>query len=64
MGAAAGQQTALPTQPTNVAQFQGGGSASNPYAQAAAAQNRALATTAAGTSCVLAMAARQPVRQK
>ena len=44
MGAAAGQQTALPTQPTNVAQFQGGGSASNPYAQAAGAQAQALST--------------------
>lgn len=47
MGAAAGQQTALPTQPTNVAQFQGGGSASNPYAQAAAAQSGAIAGTQA-----------------
>jgi len=59
MGAAAGQQTALPTQPTNVAQFQGGGSASNPYAQAAAAQNRALSTTAAGTSYQMNPAAAQ-----
>ncbi len=50
MGAAAGQQTALPTQPTNVAQFQGGGSAQNPYAQAASAQKRALGVTAAGTN--------------
>ena len=48
MGAAAGQQTALPTQPTNVAQFQGGGSAQNPYAQAAAAQRQAIAGTQAG----------------
>lgn len=48
MGAAAGQQTALPTQPTNVAQFQGGAIADNPYAQAAQAQRRALAGTQAG----------------
>lgn len=48
MGAAAGQQTAIPTQPTNVAQFQGGGSAQNPYAQAAAAQRQAMAGTQAG----------------
>lgn len=45
MGAAAGQQRAIPTQPTNVAQLQGGASAANPYAQAAGAQAQALSTT-------------------